>query len=186
MTNNIFAYFERQSKATVLAICSSHRIPVDRYIGTTEELKDAIMRHFGQGKCFIQNQDHSFLPEGCESTKQELTEPPCATTSTKSDHSQNELLISWLSKQGTALSRLPLQRLLCVLDVEYDPIDNLRVLRSYLKKYIRTLKKQIKNLSQEQLPDKDKNAIEAKLDNIRARWPISVPQSLKEKIIQMF
>jgi hypothetical protein len=183
-SQHIFAKFERHSKVTLLAICSAHNISVNRYTGTVDEIKDSIMTYFAAGDCFTGKKCASF-PDTCESAKVEVSQSTFASSSCDTS-SHNELLLSWLEKQTSTLSRLPLQRLLCVLDVEYSVIDSLRVLRSHLKKYITMFKSQIKKLAQQQVSISEKADIDAKLQNIRDHWPVPVPRSLKDKIIRLF
>jgi hypothetical protein len=42
----VFVAFERRSRPSLLAIASAHGINVDRYTGTNEDLKAAIITHF--------------------------------------------------------------------------------------------------------------------------------------------
>src|SRR5271155_5661069 len=45
---------------------------------------------------------------------------------------------------------------------------------------------QIKNLAKSQLADDERIALQTKLDDIRSQWLSVIPQSLKDKIIQLF
>ena len=71
--SNIFTGFESHSKATLLAIASTHGISVSRYTGNIEEIKDELVSHFAFGNCFINQPKGSPSPPGCESITTELS-----------------------------------------------------------------------------------------------------------------
>lgn len=188
-----FIGFERHSRATLLAIVSAHGINVKRYTGTNEDLKDTIMAHFATGSCFqdFQPSDASIqsscpsssASEACQTTSQ------CVRSQAERDiTSKTEFLLSWLTlnvKKG-ALSQGPLQRLLCALNIEYNPDDNLRQLRSHLKKYVTVLRQNLASLQNDDRANAERTKIQERLAKIHSEWPALVPQSLKDKIITMF
>ena len=181
-----FIGFERHSRATLLAIASAHGINVDRYTSTIGSLKDIIMAHFASAGCYrsslsrtTSEKTSSPLLEGCQNTY-------ASVKSESQISSEIEFLLQWLNQQRNKLTRLPLQRLLNTLEVEYQPSENVRQLRSHLKKYTSKLRKQLVVLQKGENAHAEQEAIKERLEKIRAEWPSLVPHSLKDRIITMF
>ena len=70
--------------------------------------------------------------------------------------------------------------LLEVLDIEFDPQDDFRALRSHLKKFITAFK------TQNNLPADKKIELERHLAHLHSEWPMMVLQTLKDKLVKLF
>jgi hypothetical protein len=122
----------------------------------------------------------SSIPQGC------CTEIDSLQTQESSVSSRAEFLVLWLNQQRTKLARLPLQRLLHALDIDFDATDDVRHLRRYLKRYTTDLKSKISAQHATEQHEVERASIQTKLEKIRAEWPTLVQQSLKDKIITLF
>ena len=79
-----------------------------------------------------------------------------------------------------------MRRILTNLDINYQLSDPLRVLREKLHAYILVLRKG-KRVEREQQAQREKTTrFNEQLKQIRESWPQLVPQTLKDKIINLF
>lgn len=165
-----FVGFECHSQAMLLAFASAHGINVDRYTSTISSLKDAIMVHFATAGCFTSLLSHttstdlSSLPllDGCQNT--------CASVKSGcwvGAGSQSEFLLQWLNQQRTKLTRLPLQHLLNILEIKYQPTENVRQLWMLLKNYTSGLRTQLMTSLKGEDGHAEQELINEKLENIR-------------------
>ena len=173
-----FTAFEKHDRATLLSIASSHCIQVDRFTSTKEMLKTVIMTHLAQGECCHNVNEQQ--GNACTETVDSIVGNKNLENSGDLHSIRNQFIYDWLVLQHKKLSRNPLVRLLEVLDIEFNPQDDSRVLRSHLKKFITTLR------TQNNQPEDKKIELERRLAHLHSEWPTMVPQSLKDKLVKLF
>ena len=172
---------EKLDRASLLFITSSHQIEVDRFTSTKETLKTAIITHFVQGICcHIPNHIEDHIKNTCTETMNSVLPDEYIKDSGDLHTLRSQFIHDWLTQQYKKLTRIPLVRLLEILEVDFHPQDNIRVLRTHLKKFIATLR--IKNNQ----CDNENLELERKLARLHSEWPSMVPQSLKDKLIKLF
>ena len=133
-----FIAFEKHDRSTLLSITSSHRIKVDRFTSTKEELKTAITSHLALGECCDNVNEQQ--GKACGETVDLVLGNNNLEDSGNLHAICNQFICDWLILQHKNLSRIPLVHLLKVLDIEFDPQDDIRALRSCLKKFITALR----------------------------------------------
>ena len=175
-----FTAFEKLDRPSLLFIASSHQIQVDRFTSTNETLKTAIITHFAQGACCRDGRNDNHGNNTCTESMNYVLASDYNKDSGDLHTLRSQFICDWLTQQHKKLSRIPLIRLLEILEVGFDPQDDLRVLRSHLKKFIATLR--IKN---NQCDDKNID-LERKLAHLHSEWPSMVPQLLKDKLVKLF
>jgi len=176
--NKEFTAFEKHDRLTLLSIASLHHIQIDRFTSTKEKVKTAIISHFALGECC-----HNVNKEQgntCAETVESILSNNNLENSSDLHTIRNQFIYDWLILQHKNLSQNPLVRLLKILDIEFDPQDNSRALRSHLKKFITALRIQTNQ------PVDKKIELDRKLARLHSEWPTIVPQSLKDKLIKLF
>ena len=173
-----FIAFEKHDRPTLLSIMSSHRIKVDRFTSTKEELKTAITSHLALGECCDNVNEQQ--GKACGETVDSVLGNKNLEDSGDLHAIRNQFICDWLILQHKNLSRIPLVRLLKVLDIEFDPQDDIRALRSCLKKFITAFR------TRNDQPMDKKIELEERLAHLHSEWPTMVPQSLKDKLVKLF
>ena len=179
--------FEKLDRPTLLSIASSHHIQVDKFTSTKEELKTAIISHFAHGDCCrsVNEQQNIGCVTGCVETVDSILNNSRDFKNLNTCNTQtirNQFIYDWLVQQHKNLSRNPLIRLLEILEIEFDTHDDLRSLRSHLKRFMATMSRQIR------VDQREDNNIEfeRKLTHLHSEWPTMVSQSLKDKLVKLF
>jgi hypothetical protein len=178
-----FMKFERYDRPTLLSIASSHCIPIGSFTATKENLKTEILSHFARGDCSQRVADaRTESQNGCKENIESLLGAE-VTQLTDLKSMRDELVVQWLISQQKKLASIPLRRLLGILELQFDPVDNIRKLRLVLRKFISKLKRDLSKTTEN---DVAKTETANKLNRLRSEWPLPIAQSLKEKLISMF
>ncbi len=142
-----------------------------------------ILDHFAHGNCCQGLPDDKGdraqnTSQACKENVESLLGPDVEPHSVLQGM-RDELVVKWLISQEKKLAPIPMRQLLAILELDYDPDHNIHKLRHVLRKFITKLKR-------ETSVRKKQNAATSRLEQLRSQWPQIVPQTLKDKLINLF
>ncbi|KAJ6530469.1 hypothetical protein DFH09DRAFT_1093515 [Mycena vulgaris] len=188
---DFFNSFESYRKPVLVAIAAFHRIELLEK-ATVEHTRTEITEHIISGHCvqFAGSHSPNSLPP-------DVSLPDCADVCKEwtVNGIHPDLQVHTLSAlNGSNLTLNPLRRLLSALTIEHTNSESSRELKNKLKSYISMLRKgkHVEPATDKRAEDNHIQKAEARarydeeLREIIASWPQLVPQSLKDKVINIF
>ncbi|KAJ6543192.1 hypothetical protein DFH09DRAFT_1088894 [Mycena vulgaris] len=188
---DFFNSFESYRKPVLVAIAAFHRIELPEK-ATVEHTRTKITEHIISGHCaqFAGSHSSNSLPP-------DISLSDCADVCKewKVNVIHPDLQVHILSAfNGSNLTLNPLRRILSGLNIEHTNSESSRELKNKLKSYISMLckGKRVERATDKRAEDNHIKKTEARarydeeLGKIIASWPQLVPQSLKDKVINIF
>ena len=173
--HTMFDRFEYCVRSEALAIAASHGLSP---VGTVDDIKSSVVAHIAEAKCTQFSKSVPVLPPACVKLRED-----CLSELLQIPDNHNKLCIFFLSQIGRNVQCWPLCRLLQLYDIQHDPKSSTSVLRHCLKHYVHGLQKGKTVIAQ---PSRTFPSITSRTTRLREKWPQMVPQSLKDKITQLF
>ena len=132
-TNDPFEHFEALPRASLVALCCMHGLPIAR---SHALMKRDVMKHITEQACVEHRSEQEI---GCDDVRSRHAMVSGGSVDLVTD--QRDLQVSVLERLVPTVQHVALLNILKALDVHHDPLLSLRRLRTCLKRYVTSMRK---------------------------------------------